>query len=163
MDAGPLKVHLAGGIPGFLRLFEGLQSLVVFVAIRERPAQVKARQRPLGLFEVLDRFPRWPKKNNAMPSFKCQRLAAGPVADSVFFSRISVTSRSERYCVPPWANALRICCTVPASQSSRSTRSALRSIIGTPNGHPPFAEGGERFAREPLAICLVIAERAANR
>ena len=57
LDAGPLKVHLAGGVSRFLGLFEGLERLVVFVAIRERASQVEGGQRPFGLFEVLDRFP----------------------------------------------------------------------------------------------------------
>src|SRR5262245_60621892 len=63
-----------------------------------------------------------------MPILRCHILAWAGGADSSFFLRTSVTSRSVRCCVPPCARALRSCCTVPASQSGRSTSSALRSI-----------------------------------
>ncbi len=53
-DAGPLQLHLAGGVAGFLGLLEGLEGLVEILAFEQGLAQIEVGQRPFGLLEVLD-------------------------------------------------------------------------------------------------------------
>src|SRR3954454_14924313 len=77
-----------------------------------------------------------------MPSFRYSFFALPSPASSRFASA-SVTSRRERNCVPPWASPVRSFCTVPASQSSCSTKSAFRSIWGSAIETSPGTECGE--------------------
>ena len=54
VDAGPLQLHLAGGVAGLLGLVERLEGLVVLAARDQGPAEVEAGQGAFGLLQVLD-------------------------------------------------------------------------------------------------------------